>query len=363
MTESSDSFTTGVGEQPHTAQEVLHLLMRSGRWLVWSCTVLVPADVATPFVWEFHNQFGQVLPRWFDIERQGDENLAVSLNRARLPEDNAECDATSRHAIFSGASGYHQLFRVRLRDGSLSWIEENVTIQALPSGHQHLVGICIDTTDRKMAEERLCRLQEELMAQNRELALREKLQQEKLALAEANVRLKSLATTDGLTGINNHRAFQEQMEKEWHSAARYRRPLSVVLLDIDHFKEFNDTFGHLAGDEVLRRVGSVLRESARQGDCIARYGGEEFVVILPQTDLPGAESIAERFRANIEASSWEMRQITASLGVATALPPLLNAQTLVLEADRALYRAKAGGRNCVRSAPPVDPQSNVAQNK
>ncbi|MGO8673478.1 MAG: diguanylate cyclase [Capsulimonadaceae bacterium] len=345
-------------EKQRRAQKVLSLLVRSRNWLVWSADVHKPTDTYPYWEWIFHDDFAQALPGWFDIDRRDDENLAFSLSRVRLPEDDARCNSTSTDALTSGATGYNQMFRVRLRDGRLSWVEENVTIEPLSDSHWHVVGICIDATDRKQAEERLQLLNEELQAIQSELethneellALRESLQSDKEALAEANERLSSLAITDGLTGVLNHRAFQEQLEKDWNGAARYNKPVSLIMLDIDRFKQFNDTYGHPAGDIVLKRVGEILTENARQCDCIARYGGEEFVIILPETDSTGAFALAERFRTAIEVAVWPSRSITASFGVATSGPSVFTPQDLISEADRALYDAKRGGRNCVRHA-------------
>lgn len=166
-------------------------------------------------------------------------------------------------------------------------------------------------------------------------------------LIKANAALEALATTDGLTGLKNHRAFQERLREECHRAARYRTPLSVVLLDVDRFKQYNDTFGHPAGDAVLNRVARILEGVIRECDLVARYGGEEFVYILPQTDLDSAYTVAERCRARIEAAAWDLRPITASLGVAALDLDHADAADLVARADAALYAAKTRGRNRV----------------
>jgi len=123
--------------------------------------------------------------------------------------------------------------------------------------------------------------------------------------------------------------------------------LSLILMDVDRFKAFNDTFGHLAGDEVLRQVARLLGESARTTDVVARFGGEEFAILLPNTDLQGAASLAERFRVAIESAPWKRRRVTASFGVAAVTPEMADASALVSGADAALYRAKMSGRNRV----------------
>lgn len=165
-------------------------------------------------------------------------------------------------------------------------------------------------------------------------------------LAKANAELEALATQDGLTGLKNRRTFGERLEEEAMRAARYGTPLSLVMLDVDHFKQYNDAFGHPEGDEVLRTVARQLSTDARESDLAARYGGEEFVILLPQTDSAGACVIAERVRMAVCASDWPHRPVTASFGVAT-LTPGMSAGDLVTTADQALYRAKAEGRNRV----------------
>jgi diguanylate cyclase (GGDEF)-like protein len=171
---------------------------------------------------------------------------------------------------------------------------------------------------------------------------------EELALANAD--LERLATTDGLTGLKNHRTFQGLLAAEYARARRYEKPLSVVLLDVDHFKMFNDTFGHPAGDAVLCRVGSLLQETARTTDVVARYGGEEFALLLPETPSEGAESIAERLRHAVAAAGWDRREVTVSVGVSSLEDETPSPAGLVEAADQALYRSKRNGRNRVTVA-------------
>jgi diguanylate cyclase (GGDEF)-like protein/PAS domain S-box-containing protein len=166
---------------------------------------------------------------------------------------------------------------------------------------------------------------------------------------EQEKRMEALAITDGLTGVANRRAFDERLALEVTRAARYDQPLSLVLLDIDRFKSFNDTFGHQSGDDVLRQVAVLLAGAARETDFVARYGGEEFVVVLPHTDHADALAQAERFRVALEVAPWLQRAITGSFGVATWSPAVTTGEELVAEADRALYQAKRT-RNAVRHA-------------
>ena len=165
------------------------------------------------------------------------------------------------------------------------------------------------------------------------------------ALLKANAQLEALATIDGLTGAKNRRAFDQQLEMEYRRALRYSTPLSLMLLDVDKFKLFNDSFGHLAGDEVLKEVARILMENVRVIDFVARYGGEEFVVLLPNTDTKGAMILADRLREKIANAPWQQRDVTASFGVATLTSEIKEGSELTGMADRALYVSKENGRN------------------
>lgn len=172
-------------------------------------------------------------------------------------------------------------------------------------------------------------------------------------LIESNRRLERLSITDGLTQLHNHRHFQEQLARAFEESARYRRPLALALIDIDHFKRINDTWGHASGDEVLKVVSRIFAESVRGADLVARYGGEEFAVMMPETDLDDARLVAEKIRQRVEATSIDTDQAsisaTVSIGVAAAPRPALPTPMALIEAaDRALYRAKREGRNQVR---------------
>ena len=179
-----------------------------------------------------------------------------------------------------------------------------------------------------------------------------------LRLAQANAALERLSTHDALTDIANRRRFDEVLETEWRRMLRDGGWLSVLIVDVDHFKQFNDAFGHQAGDECLRRIGDVLRDAAsRPGDLAARYGGEEFVVILAQTEPEGAHVVAEEVRAAVErlgirAPMSPTGTVTVSAGVASIVPTEESTPALLVgAADFALYRAKQDGRNRVACAP------------
>jgi len=172
------------------------------------------------------------------------------------------------------------------------------------------------------------------------------------ALQEKNRQLRELANRDGLTGLYNHRYFHEQLSKDFLRARRYHESLSCILLDIDYFKKFNDTYGHQTGDIVLSTLGQVIRDSIRDSDFAARYGGEEFALVLYHADRPTAVNVAERLRQMVEhcevRDKDHVLHVTISLGVATfPHEQISNPRQIVECADKALYKAKENGRNQV----------------
>jgi diguanylate cyclase (GGDEF)-like protein len=182
---------------------------------------------------------------------------------------------------------------------------------------------------------------------------KKELEQSKRKIEKQNERLKELSITDGLTGLYNHRHFQDMLKREFALVRRNSSDLSCFMIDLDYFKDVNDTFGHTFGDFVLQRFAQLLKDAVRETDILARYGGEEFALLLPHTSLEGAMVLAEKFRKKAEEFVYEdeghSKRVTASVGVAsyrTHHPS--TASDLVNFADQALYRAKAEGRNQVK---------------
>jgi diguanylate cyclase (GGDEF)-like protein/PAS domain S-box-containing protein len=245
------------------------------------------------------------------IESLLPQDLGSGRRRLGLPED---CEA-------------------RRNDGTMFSVEVGMNPVRTPQG-LFLVCAVVDLTERNRVEELLF--------------------QQAAALAAANARLTELATTDSLTHLWNRRAFLEQLDIQLEQSVRSARPMSVLILDVDHFKPYNDQYGHLAGDEILQGAARLLRERARRSDFLARIGGEEFGVILHEADRNGAVKLAEHLRKAVEAAQWPRRRITVSVGAATvqfpsavprpASPP--RSQVLSL-ADQALYYSKEQGRNRV----------------
>lgn len=215
--------------------------------------------------------------------------------------------------------------------GGVEYMYQNCTFIPLTNAHGEVDYICatlLDVTDTAIYQIRL----NEAMA----------------SLAEANRR-------DGLTGIYNRHFLEESFAKEFNRVRRYGGTMSLIMLDVDNFKTINDTFGHLAGDEVLRSMANMLNTALRQVDTLGRYGGEEFGVLLPATDLNGAHVVAEGVRKKIEETVFPYGdtaiKVTISAGIAQYHGEMARHETLIQEADNALYQAKTAGRNCVRCAP------------
>lgn len=218
-------------------------------------------------------------------------------------------------------------YRALTKHGDYVWIRDVVHVVRDASGTvEALIGFMFDISERKRTEEKLLTLQREL---------------------------EDLSFKDGLTGLLNRRRFDSLVEIEWRAARRTQKPLSIVMIDIDYFKQYNDHYGHVRGDDCLKRIAQALRAGvARPRDFLARYGGEEFVIVLPETDAAGAQRVAARCRtavaneAILHEKSQASRFVTVSMGVGTVTPARDEQLLSFIESvDRCLYRAKQGGRN------------------
>jgi len=247
--------------------------------------------------------------------------------------------------------------------GGMVWVSVNAKPLFAPGADpdadpdaapEAIVATFADITGRRRQEDLIV----EQMAQIREHAAT--LEVQKRELVAVNVELEALALRDGLTGLSNRRAFGQRLALEMNRAVRYGTPLSLLVLDVDHFKEYNDAFGHVAGDEVLRTLAQVLQSQGRETDFFARYGGEEFVAVLPHTGSEGARTVAERLRAAVSGAPWPARAVTASIGAATLLPGMDTEDDLFRAADGALYAAKAAGRDRVVHALSPGPEIRPA---
>lgn len=198
-----------------------------------------------------------------------------------------------------------------------------------------------DVTERTMFQRQLEDKNAELEEAKLQLEISES------ELRKANEKFRNLASTDGLTGLNNHRTFQEFLQLQFESAEMLGGTLAVALMDVDKFKQYNDSFGHPAGDQVLKGVAQVLKDVVPSPHFVARYGGEEFVIVMVGLDEVEALSLVEEIRYEIEGRDWPHREVTASFGVSFLAPETKDRQWLIAEADEALYASKESGRNRV----------------
>ena len=287
-----------------------------------------------------------------DFSRDGlfildlDEQAFVYMNRAvhlTLGYDRATFNALFQQDPELLMPGFHQWLEevrqlhrtgsqrlqqreMRCRDGTLRPAEISTQLMER-DGRHYLIGVSRDNSERLRLEARLQRLSQQ----------------------------------DGLTGLHNRRYFDQQLQAEWRRLRRLGTPLSLLLVDIDHFKAYNDTLGHLAGDDALRRVGQLLNDCLqREGDVACRYGGEEFAIILANTGLQGARHLAERIHQRLAALDLPhpgspLGRLTLSIGIITSNPEQqASPQQLVAQCDQALYQAKHGGRNRSCEWPGVD---------
>ncbi|WP_417580598.1 sensor domain-containing diguanylate cyclase [Nitrincola sp.] len=220
-------------------------------------------------------------------------------------------------------------YRALTPEGEYIWIRDVVHVVRNSDGQvESLIGFMFDITERKKNEQELLQLQQQL---------------------------QELSFKDALTGIANRRMFDERLEAEWSDAQRHQQPLSLIMIDIDFFKQYNDIYGHVKGDSCLKKVAQTLNSAAlRSGDFLARFGGEEFVMLLPKTDNDAAAKVAERCRKLIfkqqipHPASDASSVLTISIGVGTHTPARTDQASDFIEAvDRRLYQSKQQGRNCI----------------
>jgi|TARA_R100000687_G_scaffold25592_3_gene21941 diguanylate cyclase (GGDEF)-like protein/PAS domain S-box-containing protein len=251
---------------------------------------------------------------------------------ARMHEDERQwvvdyCVSQSKSGIDHEAD-----YRALTKDGNYVWIRDVVHVVRKENGEvESLIGFMFDISERKKTEQELIKLQKEL---------------------------EELSFKDGLTGVANRRMFDSVIETEWLKARQNKQPLSLIIIDIDFFKEYNDFYGHLQGDDCLKQVAETLNNvKARSRDFFGRFGGEEFIMLLPEADENAAWSIAERcrqalFKKQIPHEQSKVSQLlTISLGVSTMIPSHDDEHNeLISRADKQLYQAKQKGRNCIQSA-------------
>jgi diguanylate cyclase (GGDEF)-like protein/PAS domain S-box-containing protein len=266
-----------------------------------------------------------------------------------FPADSPDAQEAHIHAhreslrrIFAGESLPDEEIQTRDKYGNTLHLLCSTFPFLMPEGTiLGAIRICQDITRHKELE------QQALAELHRATRLQQELEKKQRELEKTNTRLAELVTTDGLTGLKNHRHFRERLEDSFAFAQRRDLPLSIILLNLDHFQRYNDTFGHPAGDEVLRAVATLLHENVCAEHLTARYGGEEFALMLTSTDSACAHATAERLREAIAERPWPLSALTISLGIATTTLHTPSPSALIEEASKALAHSKRSGRNRV----------------
>lgn len=270
--------------------------------------------------------------------------------------------------IMPGMDGFEVARRIRQLEKDGEWTPI-IFLSARTSDEDLALGISVGGDDYLIKPVSEIVLRAKVRAMQRIAQMRYSLLVLTRKLDEANRELTRLSAADGLTGIANRRCFDETLQREWRRAMRANTTMALLVADVDHFKQFNDGYGHQLGDDCLKNVAQVLESCLhRPTDLVARYGGEEFAVVMPETDAAGATQVAEVMRAAVQAAQIEHAfstiapVITVSIGVAAAQPSRLDdngPRMLLQQADQALYQAKREGRNriCLAPLPTAKPAS------
>ena len=274
------------------------------------------------FVYDEEGRYLEILTNETELLLTNADELKGRLLKEVMPTEEADLMMNAIHSAIETAKTQIIEYKLPVLSGDERWFEGRIASMGMfPDGHSRVVFIATDVTDRVQLYQETQRL----------------------------------ATQDPLTGCFNRRHFMTLAKQELQRVARYKRPVSLMMLDIDHFKNFNDEYGHPAGDQVLCALVSLCQKSLRNVDILARYGGEEFVILMPETNSDAVLSTGERLRQEIEKMEVITPQgslfVTVSMGAASYDRPdrhALNMDVLIKHADQALYEAKNAGRNCVR---------------
>lgn len=296
------------------------------------------------------------------IERFGAQPIAVNNGEQAIAAfRNEQPDMVLLDAMLPDIDGFSVARQMRAHEKPGAWTPI-IFLSGMTSDKDLEKGIAAGGDDYLYKPVSEAVLNAKVRAMQRIIQMRTSLVVLARELDTANQELKRLSASDGLTGIANRRFFDEHLSREWRRARRGSGEIAILMCDVDHFKAYNDTYGHQAGDDCLRQVAHKIRDSMeRAADLAARYGGEEFVVLLPDTPIAGAHIVAEKLRQTIHAlnlphTGSAHQHVTLSIGIAAMAAGDQNTQqTLIEAADRALYRAKHAGRNLVcRHNPQLD---------
>lgn len=299
-------------------------------------------DLISEGIWDWNLLTGRIdrHAAWLTMLGYADsefQNNITSWQNFIHPDDRAKTLQSLDDYLSAKTSVYKIRYRCKKSDGSFLWIEDSGAVVEHTSDGKpaRMMGVYTDINDKWNLEQLVAKRTKELELINKTL-------EQKLKQVEHN------ASFDIVTGIFNRRVFESRLKQEIGRAARYDYALSIILLDIDKFKSFNDNYGHSVGDEILRKLANLLSENVRNYDIVARWGGEEFAIILPNTTKTQAAIKAEKLRTLIVNNlKHDNQTLTCSFGVST-LEPSDNSNSIFIRADKALYLAKDNNRNNVK---------------
>jgi diguanylate cyclase (GGDEF)-like protein/PAS domain S-box-containing protein len=304
-------------------QQQLNNVVAKARCILWNARV---TRVNDNFSWYVKVFSSDQICKEFGIDITNEKH--VLWHTQVTPDQLTKMHETSRAALTGGAGAYKQEFWIRADDGTPRWVKEDVQITTVSENEWDVVGVALDITERKRFEEQL---------------------------GAANEKLELLARTDVLTGLLNRRTLMEFAEMEWARSKRFNSSFSVLIMDVDNFKQINDVYGHGTGDQALKCIAEHLKSSVRVVDGLGRYGGEEFVIVLPETAQDGALTVATKALHAVRNEPLRVDthtlKVTISIGAATLSKNDRNFEDLLNRADQALLDAKRTGKNCIVSAP------------
>lgn len=289
------------------------------------------------------------------LERMGIQTIVVATNGQAAIDvfRKSRPDIVLLDAILPDIDGFDVVKQFRAMEKGDEWAAI-IFLTSMSNDEDLAHGIEVGGDDYLMKPVSEVVLRAKIRAMRRLVDMQRSLVSVTQKLNAANKELQRLATTDGLTGVANRRMFDDLARREWRRCMRLKKPMSIVLADVDYFKAYNDAYGHQAGDNCLKAVaGQVARAAPRASDIAARYGGEEFVLVLGETTLDGAKWVANNIRQHVESlgiphASSPQRHVTISCGVSSIIPyDGIQLENLLKSADEALYQAKAQGRNKV----------------
>ena len=312
----------------------------------------VLAEAIPQIVWTAgpDGQTTYINQRWYEMTGVEESGCLACWVDSVHPDDRVACHEKWVHCVRTGET-FEVEYRLRDAKRGYRWYLDRATPMRDSSGAiVKWFGTCTDIDDHKKTEE----------------LLEQQVQERTVALSEANARLQQESVRDPLTGLYNRRYLEERLEQETRRAVRAHGKLGFLMLDLDHFKRFNDTYGHDAGDIVLRQTARSLQGSIRAEDAVCRFGGEEFVILLPMADLKTSQARAEQIRGRlrklrIEHDGRALGHVTVSIGVSALPGHGTTGKELLQVADAALYRAKSQGRDCVVVA--MSPSSDAQENR